>query len=114
MEHLAVWRLPGEEVARNWEERFGLEQVYLPLLARAAGGLLEKTGTAPEELTRVVIDAPLLKAAPIAMKKMGIPAEIRRREHYEKPSQRRKRKVEAAKRKQRRRMLKMKKRMERY
>lgn len=46
--------------------------------------------------------------------KMGIPAEIRRREHYEKPSQRRKRKMEAAKRKARRRMLKMKKRMERY
>ncbi len=75
LEHLAVWRLPGEEVARNWEERFGLEQVYLPLLDRAFRGLLEKTGTAPEELTRVVIDAPLSKVAPIAIKKLRLPAE---------------------------------------
>ena len=31
--------------------------------------------------------------------KSGIPSEVRRREHYEKPSVRRKRKMEAAKRK---------------
>ncbi len=46
--------------------------------------------------------------------KSGVPAELRRREHYEKPSVRRKRKIEAAKRKARRRMLKMRKRMENY
>lgn len=46
--------------------------------------------------------------------KAGIPAELRRREHYEKPSVTKKRKNEAAKRKMRRRMLKMKKRMENY
>lgn len=44
--------------------------------------------------------------------KSGIPAELRRREHYEKPSQRRKRKLEAAKRKARRRMLKLKRKLE--
>ena len=46
--------------------------------------------------------------------KAGIPAELRRREFYEKPSVVRKRKVEAAKRKARRRMLKIKRRMETY
>ena len=46
--------------------------------------------------------------------KSGIPTELRRREHYEKPSVKRKRKLEAAKRKARRRMLKMKRKMERY
>ena len=46
--------------------------------------------------------------------KAGIPAECRRREHYEKPSVVRKRKVEAARRKLRRRMLKLKKRIENY
>lgn len=46
--------------------------------------------------------------------KAGIPQELRRREHYEKPSVVRKRKIEAAKRKARRRMLKMKRRMENY
>lgn len=44
--------------------------------------------------------------------KSGIPAEIRRREHYEKPSVRRKRKLEAARRKARRRMMKLRRRLE--
>jgi len=44
--------------------------------------------------------------------KAGIPAEVRRREFYEKPSVKRKRKREAAIRKMRRRLLKMKRRME--
>lgn len=46
--------------------------------------------------------------------KAGIPAEVRRRKFYEKPSVKRKRKEEAAARKMRRRMLKLKRRMERY
>ena len=46
--------------------------------------------------------------------KSGIPAELRRREHYEKPSVRRKRKIEAARRKARRHMLKLRRRMENY
>lgn len=44
--------------------------------------------------------------------KAGIPAEVRRREYYEKPSVKKKRKREAAIRKMRRRQLKMRKRME--
>jgi small subunit ribosomal protein S21 len=46
--------------------------------------------------------------------KAGILKELRSREHYEKPSERRRRKLEAARRKARRNMLKMKRRMERY
>lgn len=46
--------------------------------------------------------------------KAGILKELRSREHYEKPSEKRRRKLEAARRKARRHMLKMKKRMERY
>ncbi len=44
--------------------------------------------------------------------KAGILAEVRRREFYEKPSVKKKRKEEASLRKLRRRMLKQKKRME--
>jgi small subunit ribosomal protein S21 len=46
--------------------------------------------------------------------KAGIPAELRRREHFEKPSERRKRKLEAARRKQRRKTLKQQRKMENY
>ena len=44
--------------------------------------------------------------------KSGLLSELRRREYYEKPSVRRKRKAEAAKRKQRRKLLKLKRKME--
>ncbi len=44
--------------------------------------------------------------------KSGIPAEVRRREFYEKPSVRRKKKEEAARRKMRRRLMKQRRRME--
>lgn len=46
--------------------------------------------------------------------KSGIPAELRRREHYEKPSERKKRKIEASRRKARRRQLKLMKKLENY
>ena len=75
LEHLSLWRLPGEDVARSWEERFGLQQVYLPLLANAASGLAEQTETSPEQWTWVVIDAPLPRAASSAMGAMGLPSE---------------------------------------
>ncbi|MEQ8819989.1 MAG: 30S ribosomal protein S21 [Sumerlaeia bacterium] len=42
--------------------------------------------------------------------KAGIPAEIRRREFYEKPSEKKKRKLEASIRKHRRRIAKMRRR----
>ncbi|AXA36914.1 MAG: 30S ribosomal protein S21 [Candidatus Hydrogenedentota bacterium] len=46
--------------------------------------------------------------------KAGILSELRRREHYEKPSVRRRRKIEAARRKARRRELKLRKKLESY
>ncbi len=44
--------------------------------------------------------------------KAGILSELRRREHYEKPSVRRRRKIEAARRKARRREMKLRKKLE--
>jgi small subunit ribosomal protein S21 len=44
--------------------------------------------------------------------KSGILSELRRREYYEKPSVRKKRKTEAAKRKQRRKIMKLQRKMD--
>jgi small subunit ribosomal protein S21 len=44
--------------------------------------------------------------------KAGILSELRRREHYEKPSVRRRRKIEAARRKARRREMKQRRKLE--
>jgi small subunit ribosomal protein S21 len=46
--------------------------------------------------------------------KSGILAELRRREHFEKPSVRRRRKVEAARRKARRREMKLRRKLDSY
>jgi small subunit ribosomal protein S21 len=46
--------------------------------------------------------------------KAGVLAEYRKREYYEKPSVKRRRKLEAAKRKERRRKLKIERKMARY
>lgn len=54
-----------------------------------------------------------LKRFKKACQKSGILAEIRKREHYEKPSVKKKRKIEAAKRKMRRQLVKMKRTLER-
>lgn len=44
--------------------------------------------------------------------KSGVLTELRRREYFEKPSVRRKRKAEAAKRKQRRKLMKIQRKMD--
>jgi len=68
-------------------------------------------------VTRIIVEEgePIdraLKRFKKECQKAGIPAEVRRREYFEKPSVRRKRKQEAAIRKLRRRMMKLKKRFE--
>ncbi len=63
MEHQAIWRLPGEKFARTWEDRFALTQVYGPLLAAGAKGLLEKAGIEPHSIHAIVIDVPNIRAA---------------------------------------------------
>ena len=56
----------------------------------------------------------LLKRFNRKVQQDGILAELRRREHFEKPSVRRKRKIEAARRKARRRQMKMRRKLEMY
>lgn len=46
--------------------------------------------------------------------KSGILQEVRKREHYEKPSEKKKRKIEASRRKMRRKQIKMKRRLESF
>lgn len=74
LEHLAMWRLPGELFAKTWEERFALTQVYMPLLESAAKGLLAKAGVKPADLAKVVLDSPNPRAA-TGLKALGLPPE---------------------------------------
>jgi hydroxymethylglutaryl-CoA synthase len=55
-EILDVWRLPGDQFARQWEERFGIE-VLAPVSLDTVQRALATAGVAPEELATVILDA---------------------------------------------------------
>lgn len=55
-EVLDVWRLPGDQFARQWEERFGVE-VLAPLSIDTATRALADANIAPEMLSTVILDA---------------------------------------------------------
>ncbi len=55
-EVLDVWRLPGDQFARQWEERFGIE-VLGPVSIDTAQRALAAANVAPETLTTVILDA---------------------------------------------------------
>jgi 3-hydroxy-3-methylglutaryl CoA synthase len=72
LEHLALWRLPGQDYPKTWEDRFGLTQVYTPLLLSGAQKILEESGVAAGDLSRVIIDVPNARAAAALIKALGI------------------------------------------
>ena len=74
LEHMALWRLPGEMFNKTWEERFSLTQVYNPLFEHGAKALLEKSGVSGSDLAAVVIDTPNARAAGAALKGLGVDA----------------------------------------
>ncbi|MBV1932048.1 MAG: OB-fold domain-containing protein [Porticoccaceae bacterium] len=55
-EVLDVWRLPGDQFARQWEERFGIE-VLGPISLDTAQRALSAANVAPDQLTTVILDA---------------------------------------------------------
>ena len=76
MEHQAMWRLPGEDFPKVWEERFGLTQVYTPLLQSGVEKVLEKAGIAASDLQHVILDVPNPRAAAAVMKSVGIKPDV--------------------------------------
>jgi 3-hydroxy-3-methylglutaryl CoA synthase len=55
-EILDAWRLPSDQFARQWEERFGIE-VLAPVSLDTAQRALSAARVAPEELASVILDA---------------------------------------------------------
>lgn len=55
-EVLDVWRLPGDQFARQWEERFGIE-VLGPVSIDTAQRALSAAGVASAALSTVILDA---------------------------------------------------------
>ena len=74
LEHISVWRLPGEIFAKAWEERFVLNQAYLPLLSAGVEGLLKKAGIEAKDLAAIVFDTPNPRTDVGVAKGMGVEA----------------------------------------
>ena len=62
-EFLDTWRAQGERFSHSWEERFTLTQAHSPLLGAVIKKVLEKAKVAPGDLSKVILDAPNVRAA---------------------------------------------------
>ncbi len=49
------WRAYDDTFVRNWDVRWANTQLYIPLVTRAVGELLEKTGLKAEDFSRIVL-----------------------------------------------------------
>jgi len=75
VEHQALWRLPGEDFAKTWEERFSLQKIYIPLLTNAITGLLSAANTDAGGVTTFILDSPNPRAAAAVTKSVALPPE---------------------------------------
>jgi len=57
-EFSGVWRSDGDIFLRSWEDRMVLDKGYSSLLPQAMGTLMQQHSLAPDDLAKVVYDAP--------------------------------------------------------
>jgi 3-hydroxy-3-methylglutaryl CoA synthase len=50
-----TWRSDSDVFVRNWEDRFGNTQGYIPFVSAAVQGVLEKTKLKPADFTKIVL-----------------------------------------------------------
>src|SRR5436309_11023016 len=61
-EFLERWRLPGDAVSRQWEERFG-EHAYIPLGEAAVTDALKQAGLSAAAVSRWIVTGPHARAS---------------------------------------------------
>src|SRR5262245_42655877 len=61
-EFLERWRLPGDAVSRQWEERFG-EHAYAPLGEAAVADALKQAGVSASAVSRWIVTGPHARAS---------------------------------------------------
>src|SRR5262249_62196947 len=61
-EFLERWRLPGDAVSRQWEERFG-EHAYVPLGEAAAADALKQAGVSAAAVKSWIVTGPHARAS---------------------------------------------------
>jgi 3-hydroxy-3-methylglutaryl CoA synthase len=74
-EILDVWRSEGDPFVHSWEERFVVQEGYLPSVLDAVAGLLEKTGTAASDYACFAAYAPDKRSLAAVAGKLGFDRE---------------------------------------
>jgi hydroxymethylglutaryl-CoA synthase len=70
-EIIDVWRNNHDVFVRSWENRFAVEQGYIPAMEKAVRGLMEKEGYGPADFSRAVIYCPDGRRSAQLAKKLG-------------------------------------------
>jgi 3-hydroxy-3-methylglutaryl CoA synthase/uncharacterized OB-fold protein len=67
-----VWRGEGERFVHAWEDRFVVQEGYVPAVAQAVRGLLERAGAAPGDFARACLYAPDARSHAEAARAAGL------------------------------------------
>jgi 3-hydroxy-3-methylglutaryl CoA synthase len=67
-----VWRGEGERFVHAWEDRFVVQEGYVPSVAQAVHGLCERAGAAPGDFARACLSAPDARSHAEAARAAGL------------------------------------------
>ncbi|MED5261043.1 MAG: OB-fold domain-containing protein [Myxococcota bacterium] len=70
-----VWRSEGDPFVHSWEERFVVQEGYLPQMASVVQGTLEKTSSKLDDYARVALYAPDARSHSALARQLGASAE---------------------------------------
>lgn len=66
-----VWRSEGDPFVHSWEERFVVQEGYLPQMTSVVEGVLDKTSTKVDDYARLALYAPDLRSHAALSRQLG-------------------------------------------
>ena len=70
-----LWRGEGDAFVHSWEDRFVLQEGYVPRIVEAVQGLLEASGTDVSDYAKVVLYGPDQRSLGTVARKLGVAAD---------------------------------------
>ncbi len=70
-----LWRAEGDRFVHSWEERFVVQEGYLPGMTQVVEGLLEKAGAGAGDFERIALYAPDARSHATLARKLGFSRE---------------------------------------
>jgi hydroxymethylglutaryl-CoA synthase len=70
-----LWRGDGDAFVHSWEDRFVVQEGYVPRIVEAVQGLLEKSGTQASDYAKVALYGPDQRSLATVARKLGLSAD---------------------------------------